>query len=55
MDDRGGQTYRVVRGGSWFDSDPDLLKTAAHWAELPTRVNDRLGFRLVLIQEEGKP
>ena len=49
-DDHGGQFYRVVRGGSWFDQDEDLLRTAAHWAERPDTRNDRVGFRVVLVE-----
>ena len=47
-DDHGGQFYRVVRGGSWFDQDEDLLRSSTHWAERPESRNDRIGFRVVL-------
>lgn len=43
-EDRGGTHYRVVRGGSWFDQDADLLRSATHWAEPPATRNDRLAF-----------
>ena len=46
--DHGGQLYRVVRGGSWFDQDDDLLRSSTHWAERPETRNDRIGFRVVL-------
>lgn len=51
MDDGGGETYRSVRGGSWFDSDPDILRTQSVWAEKPETANDRIGFRVVLIRK----
>ena len=50
-DDQGGHHYRVVRGGSWFDhNDPDLLRTSTHWAETPDTRNDRIGFRIVIVE-----
>lgn len=51
-DDGGGQRYRVVRGASWYDSDRDMLRSEAHWAEEPSIRSARIGFRVVL-QEEG--
>lgn len=54
-DDGGGRRYRVVRGASWADSDRDLLKTKVHWAELPGSRKDRVGFRVFLVEEGGKP
>jgi serine/threonine protein kinase/formylglycine-generating enzyme required for sulfatase activity len=42
-DDGGGRRYRVVRGASWADSDPDLLKTKVHWAEVAGAVG-RIGL-----------
>lgn len=54
-DDRGGQHYRVVRGGSWFDHlDPALLRTDSVWAEPPSTRNDRIGFRIILVND-GQP
>jgi formylglycine-generating enzyme required for sulfatase activity len=42
---------RVVRGASWADSHPDLLRTDAHWAEPASTRNDRIGFRVVLVED----
>jgi formylglycine-generating enzyme required for sulfatase activity len=53
--DGGGARYRVVRGGSWADSDPDILKTKVHWAELPSIRKDRVGFRVVMVGEGNNP
>jgi serine/threonine protein kinase/formylglycine-generating enzyme required for sulfatase activity len=50
-DDRGGRHYRVVRGGSWFDEDRDMLRSETHWAEPPDTRNDRIGFRVVLVED----
>ncbi|MBL9127271.1 MAG: SUMF1/EgtB/PvdO family nonheme iron enzyme, partial [Verrucomicrobiales bacterium] len=43
--------YKTVRGASWFDHDPDMLRTETRWAELPDTRNDRIGFRIVLVQD----
>lgn len=52
-DDRGGNHYRVVCGGSWFDHlDPELLRTDAFWVETPDTRNDRIGFRVILVDGE---
>ncbi len=48
--DDSGTMYRVVRGASWADSDDDLLRTAACWAELPDHRSDRVGFRIILVE-----
>ena len=54
--DRGGKYFRVVRGGSWFDSkDEDMLRTSTEWAETPDTRNDRVGFRVILIEESANP
>jgi serine/threonine protein kinase len=42
---------RVVRGASWADSHPDLLRTDAQWAEPSSTRNDRIGFRVVLVED----
>lgn len=44
------QGNKVVRGASWFDNDEDLLRTSTRWAERPDTRNDRIGFRVVLIE-----
>lgn len=55
-DDLGGNVYRVVRGGSWFDHrDEDMLRTNAEWAERPDTRNDRIGFRVVLLEDKETP
>jgi formylglycine-generating enzyme required for sulfatase activity len=46
--DGGGHTYRVVRGASWIDSHPGLLRSDCHFFEFPDHRSDNLGFRIVL-------
>jgi formylglycine-generating enzyme required for sulfatase activity len=48
--DGGGQTYRVVRGASWIDSHPGLLRSDCHFFEFPDHRSDNLGFRIVLVR-----
>jgi sulfatase modifying factor 1 len=38
---------RVVRGGSWYDFDPGVVRAAARDSYEPTRRNVTLGFRCV--------
>jgi formylglycine-generating enzyme required for sulfatase activity len=47
--DGGGRTYRVVRGASWIDSHPGLLRSDCHFFEFPDHRADNLGFRAVLV------
>lgn len=46
--DGGGQTFRVVRGASWSDSHPGLLRTDCRSFDFPDNRADNLGFRIVL-------
>ena len=48
LDDHGGRTYRVLRGGSWYDA-PDLaLRSASRNTLHPTFSTNCYGFRCVL-------
>ena len=43
---------KVVRGGSWMNGDrTEFLRTSTHWPELPDQRSDRIGFRLVIVEE----
>jgi formylglycine-generating enzyme required for sulfatase activity len=42
----GGDTYRVIRGGSWH-SEPAKVRCAIRGSGLPGGMNDDLGFRIV--------
>jgi formylglycine-generating enzyme required for sulfatase activity len=46
--DGGGQQYRVVRGASWIDSHPALLRADCRIFEFPEQRSDHIGFRIVL-------
>jgi formylglycine-generating enzyme required for sulfatase activity len=46
--DGGGQAYRVVRGASWLDSHPAVLRSAVRLFEFPDHCSDNIGFRVVL-------
>lgn len=48
-----GETYKVVRGGSWFDHHPDELRTKTRVPAKPAERNDRTGFRVILINDVG--
>jgi serine/threonine protein kinase/formylglycine-generating enzyme required for sulfatase activity len=50
-DDGGGETYRVLRGGSWYDHHSNELATATRMRAGPAERHDRYGFRIVLVQE----
>lgn len=43
-----GRTYRVIRGASWIDSNPAVLRTDCHCYEFPDHRNSSIGFRVVL-------
>jgi formylglycine-generating enzyme required for sulfatase activity len=46
--DGGGHTYRVVRGASFIDSHPGVLRSDCRFFEFPDHRGDNLGFRVVL-------
>ncbi|HOW66331.1 MAG TPA: SUMF1/EgtB/PvdO family nonheme iron enzyme [Candidatus Paceibacterota bacterium] len=46
--DGGGRQYRVVRGASWIDSHPALLRADCRFFEFPEQRSDHIGFRIVL-------
>lgn len=50
--DGGGHTYRVVRGASWLDSHPGLLRADCRFFEFPDHRGDNLGFRVVLVRSK---
>jgi formylglycine-generating enzyme required for sulfatase activity len=51
--DRGGQTYRVLRGSSWYGFDRVNLRSSARYIAPPTIRNDHYGFRCVLVVAGG--
>jgi formylglycine-generating enzyme required for sulfatase activity len=48
--DGGAETYKVLRGGSWYSHSPDELRTATRLRAAPDERHDRYGFRVVLVQ-----
>lgn len=52
-DDKGGKTYRVLRGGSWRDYSASLLLSSFRISGHPGDRNDDGGFRLVLVVGSG--
>jgi len=48
-DDGGGEKFRVLRGGSWSDYEPDFMRLSFRNGNLPNTRNDYYGFRCVLI------
>jgi hypothetical protein len=48
-DDGGGEQYRVVRGGSWYCRDPELLMSWSRSRVAPGERNGTRGFRCVLV------
>jgi formylglycine-generating enzyme required for sulfatase activity len=42
---RGGAPGRVLRGGSWYDTDPRELLATRRTEELPSLRDARIGFR----------
>lgn len=44
----GGQKYRVMRGGSWADDDPNYLLSSFRYFSLPGERIGNVGFRVVL-------
>jgi formylglycine-generating enzyme required for sulfatase activity len=48
-DDGGGAKYRVVRGGSWYCRDPELLMSSSRSRVAPGERNGTRGFRCVLV------
>jgi len=52
-DDKGGQTYRVLRGASWLSSVRLRLRSSYRDIGLPVSRNERTGFRVVLVVGGG--
>jgi formylglycine-generating enzyme required for sulfatase activity len=46
--DGGGQTFKVLRGASWLDSHPAILRSAVRFFEFPDHRSDTIGFRVLL-------
>ncbi len=49
----GGQTYRVLRGASWYNDDRVRLRSSFRRVGLPMRRDHRNGFRCVLVVSGG--
>ena len=47
-DDQGGETYRVVRGGSWYNFVEVILRSSYRYGYAPRNRNGSGGFRCVL-------
>jgi len=47
-EDGGGKTFRVLRGASWLDSNPAILRSDCRFFEFPDLRNYNIGFRVVL-------
>jgi formylglycine-generating enzyme required for sulfatase activity len=52
-DDKGGQTYRVLRGVSWYSHKRVHLQSACRLVDHPVQRNDHIGFRVVLVVAGG--
>jgi len=52
-DDIGGQTYRVLRGASWFSDDRVRLRSSYRDRGRPVFRDDGRGFRVVLVAASG--
>ena len=52
-EDGGGQTARVVRGGSWYGNARVSLRSACRDYNDPRGRNDGSGFRVVLVGGAG--
>jgi serine/threonine protein kinase/formylglycine-generating enzyme required for sulfatase activity len=50
--DGGGETCKVLRGGSWYSHSQDELRTGTRLRAAPDERHDRCGFRPVLVQGE---
>ncbi|MCB9453789.1 MAG: SUMF1/EgtB/PvdO family nonheme iron enzyme [Anaerolineaceae bacterium] len=48
VDDINGINERVMRGGSWFDNDPETFRTDYHDGDEPYYRSEDLGFRIAL-------
>jgi formylglycine-generating enzyme required for sulfatase activity len=46
--DGGGKTFKVLRGASWLDSHPAILRSETRFFEFPDQRSDTIGFRLVI-------
>ena len=46
--DQGGETYRVVRGGSWYNFVEVILRSSYRYGYAPRNRNGSGGFRCVL-------
>ena len=51
--DKGGQTYRVLRGASWYDLDRVGLRSSCRYYRPPMHRDDCIGFRCVLVVAGG--
>jgi formylglycine-generating enzyme required for sulfatase activity len=47
INDGGGNKYRVLRGASWLDSSPVILRSDCPFFEFPFHQSDTIGFRIV--------
>lgn len=52
-DDGGGNSYHVLRGGSWIVSGPVFLEAGCRGFESPTVRRDYSGFRVVLVLDSS--
>jgi formylglycine-generating enzyme required for sulfatase activity len=52
-DDKGGQTYRVLRGASWYNSDRVILRSSCRNGAHPVSRSGDIGFRCVLVVAGG--
>ncbi len=52
-DDKGGQTYRVLRGGSWNYDAETSMRSSFRYSELPRGRDGNYGFRIVLVLAGG--
>ena len=50
LEEDGGGTYKVLRGGSWYDYYKEDLWTATLQGAPPEARTDRYGFRIVLVE-----
>ena len=52
-DDQGGKTYKVVRGGSWYNDDPLSLNIDCRGRDVPVACVAHIGFRVVVIADKS--
>ena len=53
INDGGGNKYRVLRGASWLDSSPVILRSDCPFFEFPFHQSDTIGFRIVCAAAQG--